>query len=360
VLDVQKNNDGYLHFTDKLPENPKGSWFATVDQERRFEIEKHHTATHLMHAALRNTLGDHVAQKGSLVADDRLRFDFSHFEAVDSDALNEIEELVNEKIQQNIPLQEERDVPLEEARKKGAMMLFGEKYGDKVRIVTFDEEFSVELCGGTHVSATGKIGYFRFLHETSVAAGIRRVEAVVGKRADHLLRNEKMMLDRVRLLLESRENPVADIERLLDEKKRLEKELDRLQQKQASGRLDELLHNSESVGGVSFVSGEVSGADMDTLKQMGYDALEKKKVAAVTVLGSANPANGKVFLMAAITPDLVKKGLKAGSLVGELGKVVGGGGGGQPNLATAGGRFPEKLEEALKKAKTLIENQLKG
>ncbi len=360
VLDVQKSNDGYLHFTDKLPENPKGSWIASIDQERRFEIEKHHTATHLMHAALRNTLGDHVAQKGSLVADDRLRFDFSHFEAVDSSALNDIEELVNEKIQQNIPMQEERDVPLEEARKRGAMMLFGEKYGDKVRIVTFDEDFSVELCGGTHTSATGNIGYFRFLHETSVAAGIRRVEAVVGKRADHLLRNEKMMLDSVRQLLESRENPVADIEKLLDEKKRLEKELDRLQQKQASGRLDELLKNSESVGGVSFTSGEISGADMDTLKQMGYDALEKQKEAAVTVLGSADPANGKVFLMAAITPDLVSKGLKAGSLVGELGKVVGGGGGGQPNLATAGGRYPEKLGEALNKAKILIENQLKG
>jgi alanyl-tRNA synthetase len=360
ILNVQKSSEGHLHYTDKLPQEPEGEWFASVDADRRFEIEKHHTATHLMHAALREILGDHVVQKGSLVADDRLRFDFSHFEAVNVNTLNDIEALVNEKIQKNIPLQEEREVSIEEATNRGAMMLFGEKYGEKVRVITFDENFSVELCGGTHTDATGKIGYFRFLNETSAAAGIRRVEAIVGKTADKLLRNEKMILEDIKKLIENSEDPVSGIEKLLAEKKTLEKEVDQLQQKQAAGQLDELLSESEQIDDITFISGEIKGGDMDTLKQMGYDALEKRKEMSVIVLGSTDDDNGKVYLVAAVTPDLVKQGLKAGSMVGELGKIVGGGGGGQPNLATAGGRFPDKLDEALDKAKILIKKQLAG
>ncbi len=359
VFDVQKRNEGYLHFTDKLPADPKSSWFAHIDMERRFEIEKHHSATHLMHAALRLILGDHVVQKGSLVADDRLRFDFSHFEAVEEGTLNEIEALVNEKIRENIHLQEEREVPLEEARRRGAMMLFGEKYGEKVRIITFDEEFSVELCGGTHVGATGEIGYFRFLNETSVAAGIRRVEAAVGKTSDQLIRDDKILVNKIKQLLENHDNPINEIEKLLDRKKKLEKELDRMQQKQASGTLDDLLKSPDKINGISFISGEITGADMNTLKQMGYDAIDKCKEMTVVILGSADHEKGKVFLMAAITPDLVKQGLKAGSLVGQLGKMVGGGGGGQPNLATAGGSMPDKLKSTLDKSKELIINNLK-
>jgi alanyl-tRNA synthetase len=358
VLDVQKGNEGYLHFTDKLPQNPEEKWFAHIDMERRFEIEKHHSATHLMHAALRRILGDHVLQKGSLVADDRLRFDFSHFEAVDKTSLNEIEALVNEKIRDNIALQEERDVPLEEARRRGAMMLFGEKYDEKVRMITFDDEFSIELCGGTHVGATGEIGYFRFLYETSVAAGIRRVEAVAGLASDKMIRDEKILVENIKQLLENRENPVGEIEKLINRKKELEKELEKLHQKQASGKLDDLLKNPDKINGISFVSGNVAGADMNTLKQMGYDAIDKSKEMTVIILGAADHAQGKVYLMAAITPDLVKKGLKAGPLVGELGKMVGGGGGGQPNLATAGGSMPDKLESALEKSKELIINNL--
>ncbi len=358
VLDVQKTGEGYLHFTDKLPEDPEGKWVARVDSGRRSEIEKHHTATHLMHAALRRVLGDHVVQKGSLVADDRLRFDFSHYEQVTPEQLDEIEEIVNEKIRQNIERQIDPEVPIDEARKRGAMMLFGEKYGDKVRVVTFDDNYSIELCGGTHVRATGEVGYFRFIGESSAAAGIRRVEALTGRSADRYLRNEKQLLEKVRGTLEVQEDPVEQIEKLMREKKELEKELESLQNHQAAGLLDDLIGEGESLNGLTLVVGTVPGADMDRLKQMGYEALKKTGSETVTVLGAKDEPNGKVYLMAAVTEDLIGKGLKAGDLVGKLGRIVGGGGGGQPDLATAGGRDPGKLDEALKSVKTLVKEQL--
>jgi len=360
VLDVQKSDDGQVHILDRLPEDTGGVWTARVDRERRREIEKHHSVTHLLHAALRQILGSHVAQKGSLVAADRLRFDFSHFDSVTPEQLEEIERLVNQKIQENIPLDEERNLPLEEARRRGAMMLFGEKYGDRVRMITFSPDFSRELCGGTHVKATGEIGYFRFLGESSVASGIRRVEAVAGMAADRHLREEGRLLQTIRQTLENREDPVEEIRQLIHERKQLEKELERVEQKQAAGLLDQMMTSGEEIAGVTFVAGEVPGADMDRLKQMGYDALERQEAASVTLLGSRDEENGKVYLMVAVTDDLVPRGLKAGDLVRELGKVVGGGGGGQPTLATAGGRQPAKLEEAFDRGKSLITEKLSG
>lgn len=357
ISDVQNTADGQIHFVDKLPKDPGGTWTASVEEGRRREIEKHHTATHLMHAALRNVLGDHVAQKGSLVAPDKLRFDFSHFEAVNEDELEQIEELVNRKIQENIPLGEERKVPIEEAKKRGAMMLFGEKYGDAVRVITFDPDFSVELCGGTHVDATGKIGYFRFVNETSVAAGIRRVEAVAGISADNELRREKKTIDKITELVGSQNNLLKDVEALVQKNRDLEKELNKLKQEQAGGALDSVLADSDEIKGVKLYRGRVDGADMNTLKQLGYDAIQKTKEKSVVVLASHEEDEGKVFLMAAITDDLVNEGLKAGALVGALGKIVGGGGGGQPNLATAGGRFPDKIEDAFKEAEEWIVSQ---
>lgn len=357
VLDVQTTADGHAHIVDQLPKDPSGNWRAVIDTDRRREIEKHHSVTHLMHAALREVLGDHVVQKGSLVEPNRLRFDFSHFEAVKPDELEEIEQRVNEKIQENITLQDDRNVPLEEAKKRGAMMLFGEKYGEKVRIITFDPDYSVELCGGTHVSATGKIGYFRFVNETSVAAGIRRVEAVAGMSADRELRKEKNQINKLQAVLGNQKELTEAVESLLNEKREFEKEIKKLQQQQASGSLDEVLKNGTEISGKRFYSGKVSGVDMDTLKQMGYDALQKQKTESVIVIASSDTETGKVFLMAAITDDLVKKGLKAGALVSELGKIVGGGGGGQPGLATAGGRFPEKIDEAFKAAESWIKDQ---
>lgn len=356
ILDVQKSPEGWVHVVDALPEDPSGAWKAGIDTARRREIEKHHTATHLMHAALREVLGGHVVQKGSLVEPDRLRFDFSHFEAVTPRELEQVETRVNEKIQENIPLTEERDVPIDEARKRGAMMLFGEKYGEKVRVITFDPVFSVELCGGTHVSATGKIGYFRFLNESSAAAGIRRVEAIVGKSADVELREEKQLLTGIKTVLGNQKDLLAGIESLLEENKALEKELRKLRQNQAGKQLEEILSDSKEVEGINLYTGLVENAAMDSLKQMGYDALQKKKENSIIVLASSNPG-GKVFLMGAVTDDLVAKGFKAGKLVSVLGKIVGGGGGGQPDLATAGGRFPDKTGEAFLEAEKWIQEQ---
>lgn len=351
VKDVQKGADGFIHYTDSLPEDLSGNWNAQIDLERRLEIQKHHSATHLAHAALRNVLGDHVTQKGSLVNEKHLRFDFSHYEAMTREQLDAVEKQVNDKIQENIPLIEERDVPIEEARKKGAMMLFGEKYGDFVRVITFDEDYSVELCGGTHVGATGEIGYFRFLSESSAAAGIRRIEAVTGKTADELLRKEKYLVSNIKSTFGQTDDPVSSLQKLMDEKKALEKELEKLNMQQTGAVLDQLIAaRSSSDLGFDIVKGIVPGADMNALKQLGYDAIEKTKTGTMIVLGAKDMEAGKVFLMVALTEDLIKeKALKAGALVGKLGRLVGGGGGGQPNLATAGGKNPEKLEEALEK-----------
>ncbi|MGK7369914.1 MAG: alanine--tRNA ligase-related protein, partial [Candidatus Halalkalibacterium sp. M3_1C_030] len=360
VLNVQKGSDGFIHYVDKLPEDPGGEWEAIVDGERRKEIRKHHTATHLVHAALRGVLGEHVAQKGSLVDEKHLRFDFSHYEGVSQKQLDRIERIVNERIQDNIAKQEEREVPIEQAKERGAMMLFGEKYGEKVRVITFDPDYSVELCGGTHVEATGEIGYFRFLGESSAAAGIRRIEAVTGLRADEYLRNEKDLVNAVRSEIGQSENLVKDIHDLIEERKELEKEVERLRHRQSSNKLDELIAKAREIkGNINLVSGEISNADMDLLKQLGYEALDKEKERTVTILGSRDLDEGKVYVAAAVTKDLIKDGLKAGSLVGELGRMLGGGGGGQPDLATAGGRKPEELNNVLNQAENIIEEQLK-
>ncbi|MEX0721695.1 MAG: alanine--tRNA ligase [Balneolaceae bacterium] len=355
VTDVQKGSDGFIHYVDELPEDLSGTWNASIDLDRRIEIQKHHTATHLVHAALRGILGNHVAQKGSLVDEDHLRFDFSHYEAVTDAQLDEVEQLVNEKIQENIPQQVE-EMTIGEAKKKGAMMLFGEKYGEIVRVVTFDENYSIELCGGTHVGATGEVGYFRFTGETSVASGVRRIEAVCGVQADVLLRSEKKQLQSIKGVIGQTENPTADIRKLVAKNKALEKELEKIQLQNTGASLDKLIKSPEALdSNIQLVKGEISGADMNTLKQLGYDALQKAKEKTAIVLGSKDETEGKVFLMVALTDDLIKeKGLKAGALVGQLGKIVGGGGGGQPSLATAGGKSPEKLGEALNKVNQII------
>lgn len=241
-------------------------------------------------------------------------------------------------------------------------MLFGEKYGDRVRIITFDPGYSMELCGGTHAEATGEIGYLRLLHETSAAAGIRRIEAVVGLSADQQLRSEKELIQSIRAEIGQSEDPARDIHRLVEEKKNLEKEIERLRLQHHSARLDQLIHSARKVdGGISLVTGELPDADMDVLKQIGYESLDKRQEGTITVLGSRDDQEGKVYLVAAVTEDLIRdRGLQAGSLVAELGRRVGGGGGGQPNLATAGGRQPEKLREVLEQVESIVQQKLNG
>lgn len=353
-----ENRDGKrIHTVDGIPSNPEANCIAKVDAGVRSETEKNHSATHLMHAALRRVLGDHVAQKGSLVNDKKLRFDFSHYDSVTAEQLDEIEKEVNQKIRENIALQEEREVPIDEARERGATMLFGEKYGDYVRVVTFDPNYSMELCGGTHVKATGEIGYFRFTSESSVASGIRRVEAVTGYGADELLRNEKHELLKIREAIGASANPVEFITSILKEKKQLEKEIKEIKMKEAASGLDSILASGREIGGgIHLITGELPGSDMNQLKQLGYDILNKRPENTVTVLGTKDEEQGKVFLMVSVTEDLIKKGYKAGAIVGALAKLVGGGGGGQPNLATAGGKQPEKLNEALSGAAEVVES----
>src|SRR5699024_1473740 len=361
VQDVQKSPDGYIHFVDELPEQPEGEWQAMVDEERRIEVRKHHSATHLLHAALRDVLGDHVAQKGSLVDEEYLRFDFSHFEQISAEQLDRIEEIVNRKVQQNIPLQEDREVPIDEAKERGATMLFGEKYGDKVRVITFDPDYSIELCGGTHVNATGEIGYFRLMAESSAAAGVRRIEAKVGQSVAHYLRAEHHLVEQIRQELgQSDQNIAEDVREILNERKNLQKQLEELKHQQSLSALDGLFQQStELKSGLLLVSGEIPGADMEMLKQLGYEALQKSNKKTITVMGAKEPEQGKAYVVATVTEDLISdNSLMAGQLVAKIGKKLGGGGGGQPKLATAGGRKPEKLTEVLAQVPDLINDEL--
>lgn len=358
VLDVQKEQGRHVHYVDRLPGTFEGNWKAIIESGKRNEIRKHHSATHLLHAALRKILGEHVQQKGSLVTQSHLRFDFSHFEGMTASQLGEVEQLVNEKIQENISVVTEI-MPIAEARNKGAMMLFGEKYGETVRVVTIDKHFSIELCGGTHVNATGQIGYFRLSAESSVAAGIRRIEAVCGTSAHKLLSAEKEELQSIKSALGQQNNIVGVIRKLIEDKKNLEKEIQKFQMQQTGSKLEALMQQAEKLdAGISLIKGEIPAADANMLKQLGYDALEKSAVNTIVVLASKDEESNKVSLMVALTPDLVEKGLNAGILVGKLGRIVGGGGGGQANMATAGGKNPEMLGEALKQVNNLIQESI--
>ncbi|MFT5142434.1 MAG: alanyl-tRNA synthetase [Rhodothermales bacterium] len=346
VLDTQKSQGRYVHVVDALPRDADAPVSARVDVARLARIKKHHSVTHLMHSALREVLGPHVEQKGSLVTPEHLRFDFSHFERVTPAELRRVEQRVNEVVQRNISKGEDQDVPLDDAIARGATALFGEKYGDAVRVITFDPAYSIELCGGIHVDATGEIGVFRFTSEGSVAAGIRRVEAVAGIDAVAHLHGELDELGRVRGQFRSLQRPsdqeVAD---LLDANKRLEKELERVRAEALAGKLAAFIDKSVDVGGVKLARGRVDGADMNSLRGLGEELRSRMGDAAVGVLGSTD--GDKAYLVVTVSDDVIKRGVQAGKLVGLLAKIVGGGGGGRPNLATAGGKIPAKLGEAI-------------
>jgi alanyl-tRNA synthetase len=360
VLDVQKHQGRIVHTVDRLPKDLDAPVEARVDAGRRLRIMKHHTATHLLHAELRATLGRHVQQKGSLVAPDRLRFDFSHFERVPAEVLHEIEVRVNERIQRNIRKEEDRSVPVDEAMARGAMALFGEKYGERVRVITFDPEYSVELCGGTHVEATGEIGLFRFMGESSVAAGVRRIEAVVGEEALAFVHGELAELNRVRGLFRSLGRPVdEEVADLTAEVKRLERELESARRGQLASNLDEIITGAVSVGPARIAVGEIPATDMDSLRELAQTLLDRLGESSVALLGTVDPDGEKVYLAAAVSDDLIAgTSLKAGAIVGALAKRVGGGGGGRPQLATAGGRQPENLKATLDAATALIGEML--
>lgn len=350
VLDTIKLDGRIAHLVDRLPEHADAPVNAVVDAERRGRIAGHHTATHLLHLALRDQLGAHVQQKGSLVAPDRLRFDFSHFEKVTDAQLRSLETQINALIRENLPLQEERQVPISEAQARGAMALFGEKYGDEVRVITFGK--SVELCGGTHVDATGKIGMFRFVSEGSVASGIRRIEALVGEAALALVQSELAELDAIRGLLKSKGSVADEVAALQESLKTAEKATAALKLQGLAAQLEALVTKAIEVKGMRLVTGKIEGADGKTLGELAQLLRDKLGNNAVSVIGAHD--SEKVFLAATVSDDLVKQGLQAGKLIGQVAKQVGGGGGGRPQLATAGGKQPEKLDGALATVSELL------
>ena len=354
VIDVQKNPYGSVLVVQQLPalDQPVE---ATVNRVSREFTCANHSATHLLQAALITVLGPHVAQKGSLVNQDYLRFDFTHFEAMTKQQLLDVQALVNEKIRAGIPLEEDRKIPIEQAKERGARMLFGEKYGDKVRVITFDSDYSMELCGGTHVQNTGEIGFFKIVHESSVAAGIRRIEALTAFGAEQWVTEQISKLQTVANLLGTSNEFAESIERLQADKKELERKVEVLVQAKAIASQQALMNTAEQLdNGIKWVCGHIESFDMDTIKNMGYSILNESPKMTVSTVFTHDEDSGKVFILATVTEDLIQTGLKAGAIVGKLGRIIGGGGGGQPSLATAGGSKPEAIPEAITAAKSML------
>jgi alanyl-tRNA synthetase len=326
---------------------------AQVDQERRIAIALNHSATHLLHAALRKVVGTHVEQKGSLVAADRLRFDFSHTQALTSEELRRVEDLVNSVIRSNTPA-ETRVMALDEAVAAGAMSLFGEKYESDVRVLSMGD-FSMELCGGTHVERSGDIGLFKILSESGVAAGVRRIEAITGKMAyDWVVHTDQVLRDIAAMLRGSREDVDEKVRELLERSRRLEKEVQQLKSKLASGQGGDLTSQAKDVGGIKVLAAQIDGADAKSLRDA-VDKLKSKLGSSVIVLATVN--EGKVVLVAGVSADLLTR-MKAGEIAGAVAAQVGGKGGGRADFAQAGGTQPENLGKALAGVETLIRNRL--
>ncbi|GMQ79140.1 MAG: alanine--tRNA ligase [Anaerolineae bacterium] len=329
-----------------------------VDNDRRWDIRRNHTATHLLHHELRAKLGNHVTQQGSLVSPDHLRFDFSYGEPVNRETLNDIEWAINQAILANMTVAAEY-MPLKEATKAGAMALFGEKYGDIVRTIRVGSDkapYSFELCGGLHVNATGDIGIFKFTTEEAVGAGLRRVEAVTGKGAYFLLRQRQQTLENVGSLLKSPINEIAiRVEALLAENKATAKELNFLRRERARQQFESLISEMVSIDGISIMAGQVDASSFDTLREMS-DWFRDRVSSGIAVFGAVKEE--RPILIAAVTDDLVEKGVSASQIIGPVARIVGGGGGGRPALAQAGGSDPSKLVEALEAVPRLVADLL--
>ncbi|MFH1006744.1 MAG: alanine--tRNA ligase [Candidatus Latescibacterota bacterium] len=328
---------------------------AVVDAGHRAATTQNHTATHLLHRALRQTLGDHVHQAGSLVTSTRLRFDFSHFSAISDRDLETVERRVNAQIRKNLPV-DYFEKPIDEARQMGATAIFGEKYGEIVRVVKMGD-YTMELCGGTHVGATGQIGFFRIASESSIASGVRRIEAVTGEGAEEVTRIERTILfDMERILTAGPSELVDRTQKLLAQNKVLEKELDRMRRTAAGSEMADLIHGVSTVSGVRVVASKVKVGDMNAFRELA-DTLRGALGSGVGLIGTI--LNDKVSLIAVVTDDLIRdKGFRAGDLVKEVAQVVGGSGGGKPHMAQAGGKHPEKLDEALGKLREIVARQL--
>jgi len=354
ITDTKKENELIVHAADKLPENLSASFTAVVDKHKRQLSMDNHSATHLLHAALRQVLGKHVEQKGSLVNDKILRFDFSHFAAMTPAEIQKVEDIVNSKIREDIHLDEKRNVPIDQAKALGAMALFGEKYGDFVRVITFDPKFSVELCGGTHVKSTGNIGLFKITSESSVAAGVRRIEAITSENAEQFVRNEIALLDEVRALLKNPKDLLTSLKNLSEEKHALEKKIEVFNQEKANLIKDELVRKAVKSNGYHLILEKVSVPNADALKNIAY-ALRNQFDDLLLILAADVESKPQVTVM--IGEKLAQTNqYHAGNLVKELAKEIDGGGGGQPFFATAGGKNLNGLDAVIEKARKLIGN----
>ncbi len=351
VTDTKKENDLVIQFTDKLPADITAPVRASVDFESRLNTTYHHTATHLLHAALRQVLGKHVNQKGSLVSPDVLRFDFSHFSKMTNEELREVEMLVNEKIRGNIPVII-KELPKEEALQLGAMALFGEKYGDTVRVVIIDPDYSIELCGGTHVGQTGMIGLFTITSESAIAAGVRRIEALTGPKAIQYISEKVSHFKNIGELLKAKE-PLKAIEKLIEDKTKLEKKIEKMEARQLIITRDELLQKVEVIGDIHFIGDIVEVSNPEALKKLSID-LKSKLDNSFIVLGSN--IDGKAFVVIGIDESVsLAKNLDATKLIKELvAPLIKGGGGGQKTLASAGGQDVSQLIAVIQAVKIIL------
>lgn len=349
IIDTKKENNLIIHFTKSLPKDLHGTFNVVVDEKQRFRTACNHTATHLLHQALREVLGEHVEQKGSAVHSRHLRFDFSHFSKLTVDELTSIEDFVNTRIENKIPLQEFRNIPMETALEKGAMALFGEKYGDTVRAIQYGQ--SVELCGGTHVQNTGDIWHFRIQSESAIASGIRRIEAITGDAMKIEFSENNRALFQIKELVKNSKNPAEQVLNLIEDNNKLKKQVEQLLKEKAKNAASGLINETELINGVNFLATKLE-LDQNNVKDLAND-LGSKIENLFLLIGTES--EGKAFLTCYISKNLVaEKQLNAGLVVRELGKLIQGGGGGQPHLATAGGKNPQGIAEALKKAKTYI------
>ena len=350
ILDTKRENNLPIHIAEKLPEHPEAEFMACVDVEKRRACEANHTCTHLLDQALREVLGSHVEQKGSLVTPDGLRFDFSHFEKVTPEQLREVEHIVNERIREDIPLKEYRDCPIEEAKKLGAIALFGEKYGDKVRVVQFGK--SVEFCGGCHAKSTGRLGMVRILSESSIAAGIRRIEAITGSKVEEMIDHVQDTVTSIRELFNNAPDLTAAIKKYIEDNQSLKKQIDEFKAQKAQEIKKMLDERAKTVNGVKVISGVVI-ADAQSIKDITFQFRAQYNENLLVAIG--NVSENKPGLTVALSDDLVKEGKNAGKIIREAAKLIQGGGGGQPHFATAGGKNPEGLNMAVEKVIELAE-----
>ena len=349
IIDTKKENNLTIHVTKSLPENLQQSFKAIVDEKQRLKTACNHSATHLLQQALREVLGTHVEQKGSAVHAKGLRFDFSHFAKLTVDELKAVEDFVNARIENKLPIQEFRNIPVKTALDKGAMALFGEKYGDTVRAIQFGK--SIELCGGTHVQNTSDIWHFKIISESAIAAGVRRIEAITGDATkDFYFENNRAYFE-IKDLLKSPKNPIKAIHQLQEENSALKKQVEHLLKEKTKNLKNTLQQEIEEINGVSFLSKKLD-LDQNSIKDLAFEL--GNKIENLFLLVGAE-INGRAFLTCFISKKLVtEKQLDAGKVVRELGALIHGGGGGQPFFATAGGRNPEGIEKALKEAKRYI------